>query len=447
MVMNGEPNGGTMEAFSAEETVKGARSLCSSTNKKVCYFYDEEIGNYHYGTGHPMRPHRIKMTNELVEIYGLHSYLELMMPVRPAVTDLTRFHTDDYVEFLKAVHPGNIVEYSDQLSRFNVGEDCPIFDGLWDFCLSYAGGSLGGAQKLMRENYDIAINWAGGLHHAKKSAASGFCYINDCVLASLEFLRYKHRVLYVDIDIHHGDAVEEAFYTSPRVMCVSFHKYGGFFPGTGRLDDLGMRTGLGYSVNVPLHEGVDDDSFMYIFKKVITLVMQQYDPEAIVIQCGADSLSGDRLGSFNMSLKGHAFACDFLRKQNVPLLILGGGGYTLRNVPKCWANETGVLLNMKLDNAIPKESQYYGFYAPDYTLNVRTSNMENLNSTQQLDCLFEKITENFRDHVYPVCTGIVPSLSWPETPTTTRTFLEEAIPDDVVFDSDPNNELLEPLKC
>lgn len=115
---------------------------------------------------------------------------------------------------------------------------------------------------------DIAINWAGGLHHAKKSEASGFCYVNDIVLGILELLRYYARVLYIDIDVHHGDGVEEAFYTTDRVMTVSFHKYGEFFPGTGELKDVGVQKGKYYSVNVPLRDGIDDDSYQSTFEPV-----------------------------------------------------------------------------------------------------------------------------------------------------------------------------------
>ena len=103
-----------------------------------------------------------------------------------------------------------------------------MFDGLFDFCQISAGGSVAGAIKLNHGLSDIAINWAGGLHHAKKSEAAGFCYINDIVLGILELLKYHQRVLYVDIDIHHGDGVEEAFFTSDRVMTFSIHKYGNF---------------------------------------------------------------------------------------------------------------------------------------------------------------------------------------------------------------------------
>ena len=110
--------------------------------------------------------------------------------------------------------------------------------GLYEFCARYTGASLEAAEKLVTEQADIAINWSGGLHHAKKFEASGFCYVNDIVVAILELLKYHPRVLYIDIDIHHGDGVQEAFYLTDRVMTVSFHKYGNFFPGTGHMYEV-----------------------------------------------------------------------------------------------------------------------------------------------------------------------------------------------------------------
>lgn len=217
---------------------------------------------------------------------------------------MTRFHSDEYVKFIQNIRPDNILDFNKQMQRFNVGEDCPVFEGLYEFCQISAGGSLAGAVKLNRKLTDIAINWAGGLHHAKKSEASGFCYINDIVLAILELLKYHQRVLYIDIDIHHGDGVEEAFYTTDRVMTVSFHKFGEYFPGTGDLRDIGAGRGKYYAVNFPLRDGIDDDSYETIFKPVMTKVMESYQPNAVVLQCGADSLTGDRLGCFNLTLKG-----------------------------------------------------------------------------------------------------------------------------------------------
>jgi len=133
----------------------------------------------------------------------------------------------------------------------------------------YTGASLDGAMKLNKNCCDIAINWSGGLHHAKKFEASGFCYVNDIVIAILELLKYHPRVLYIDIDVHHGDGVQEAFYLTDRVMTVSFHKYGNwFFPGTGDMYEIGADLGRYYSVNVPLKEGIDDFSYSQVCKKI-----------------------------------------------------------------------------------------------------------------------------------------------------------------------------------
>jgi len=225
-------------------------------------------------------------------------------------------------------------------------------DSLYDYCCLYSSGSILGAQLLNNKNTDIAINWSGGLHHAKKCEASGFCYVNDCVLAILELLKHHERVLYIDIDVHHGDGVEEAFYTTDRVMTCSFHKFGDFFPGTGHVDDKGAAEGINHAVNFPLKEGIDDLSYEMIFKPVIREIINKFDPKAIVLQCGSDSLSGDRLGCFNLSIKGHGEAVKFVKSLGLPLILMGGGGYTLRNVPRCWTYETSVALGEDLPNGI-----------------------------------------------------------------------------------------------
>ncbi|KAL0482140.1 histone deacetylase [Acrasis kona] len=365
----------------------------AANKKNTCYFYDGDIGNYYYGQGHPMKPHRIKMTHNLLLNYGLYKHMEVYRPHPASEAEMSKFHSDDYVEFLKRITPDNMHEYSTQLRRFNVGEDCPVFDGVYEFCQISAGGSVGGAVKLNHNQADVAINWAGGLHHAKKSEASGFCYINDIVLAILELLKYHPRVLYIDIDIHHGDGVEEAFYTTDRVMCVSFHKYGDFFPGTGDIRDIGAGAGKYYSVNFPLKDGIDDESYKSIFKPIIAKIMDVYRPTAIVLQCGADSLAGDRLGCFNLTIKGHAECVDYVRSYGVPVLVLGGGGYTIRNVAKCWTYETAVLLNQNVMDDLPY-NDYYEYFGPDFSLQINQSNMENQNSYEYLEKHKIQLLEN-----------------------------------------------------
>lgn len=367
--------------------------------KRVSYFYDAEIGNYHYGQGHPMKPHRVRMTHNLVVNYGLYRRMEVFRPKPVSPGQMTRFHSDDYINFLRIITPDNMHEYLKQLQRFNVGEDCPVFDGLFEFCQLYTSGSIGGAVRLNANTSDIVINWAGGLHHAKKSEASGFCYINDCVLAILELLKHHHRVLYIDIDIHHGDGVEEAFYTTDRVMTVSFHKFGEYFPGTGDVKDDGYGKGRGTAINFPLQDGMDDESYERIFRPVIQRIMDRFSPGAVVLQCGADSLSGDRLGCFNLSIRGHAKCVEFVKSFNVPLLVLGGGGYTLRNVPRCWTYETSVLLETDVKDALPY-NDYFEYYGPEYRLHLPVSNMENLNSPRYLHAITEQLF-NILDNVQP----------------------------------------------
>jgi len=363
------------------------------SKKNISYFYDGDIGNYYYGQGHPMKPHRIKMTHNLLLNYNLYKHMEVYRPHPANEAEMSKFHSDDYVEFLKRITPDNMHEYSRQLQRFNVGEDCPVFDGLFEFCQISAGGSVGGAVKLNHNQSDIAINWAGGLHHAKKSEASGFCYINDIVLAILELLKYHARVLYIDIDIHHGDGVEEAFYTTDRVMCVSFHKYGDYFPGTGDIRDIGAGAGKYYSVNFPLKDGIDDEAYKSIFKPVMAKIMEVYRPGAIVLQCGADSLTGDRLGCFNLTIKGHADCVEFMKGYGIPLLVLGGGGYTIRNVARCWTYETAVLLNKDVKDDLPY-NDYFEYFGPDFSLHIPPSNMENQNSYEYLEKHKIQLLEN-----------------------------------------------------
>nr|XP_020467153.1 histone deacetylase 2 isoform X2 [Monopterus albus] len=406
-----------------------AYTTAGGTKKKVCYYYDGDIGNYYYGQGHPMKPHRIRMTHNLLLNYGLYRKMEIYRPHKATAEEMTKYHSDDYIKFLRNIRPDNMSEFSKQMQRFNVGEDCPVFDGLFEFCQLSAGGSAAGSVKLNRQQTDIAVNWAGGLHHAKKSEASGFCYVNDIVLAILELLKYHQRVLYIDIDIHHGDGVEEAFYTTDRVMTVSFHKYGEYFPGTGDLRDIGAGKGKYYAVNFPLRDGIDDESYEQIFKPVMARVMEMYQPSAVVLQCGADSLSGDRLGCFNVTIRGHAKCVEYIKSFNLPLLMLGGGGYTIRNVARCWTYETAVALDTDIPDELPY-NDYFEYFGPDFKLHISPSNMTNQNTQEYMDKIKQRLFENLR--MLPHAPGVQ-----------MQAIPEDAVPDDTVDEDteDPDKRL------
>lgn len=202
-------------------------------------------------------------------------------------------------------------------------------------------------------------------------------------------------------------------------MTVSFHKYGEYFPGTGELRDIGVGQGKNYSVNFPLRDGIDDNSYKNIFEPVIKSVMEYYRPEAIVLQCGGDSLSGDRLGCFNLTMNGHANCVNYVKGFNMPVLVLGGGGYTMRNVSRTWAYETGLLVGQQMGSELPF-NDYYEYYAPDYELNVRASNMDNANTPEYLEKIKVQVIENLKR------TTFAPSVQMTDVPRDPEGMNDEA---------------------
>ncbi|KAK3122192.1 hypothetical protein QOZ80_8BG0666260 [Eleusine coracana subsp. coracana] len=338
--------------------------------RRVCYYYDSGIANVDYGPRHNMVPRRVDMAHALVRSYGL---LDDMMRLRerPATEDeICVVHDHDYVDLLRDLTLGNkpvtcdIKAYG--LNKVVNGSiDNPVISGMWDYCQRYSGGSLTAARALAAGEADIAINWSGGMHHACSGEANGFCYVNDITMAVTELLAHFRRVLYLDIDVHHGDGVEAAFANSNRVMTVSFHQCTeGFFPfKNGLVDDVGEGAGMYRTLNVPMKEGMDDEGYHRMFRPIIARVMEVFQPEAIVMQCGADSLSGDKLGRLNLSIRGHACCVAFMRSFNVPLLLLGGGGYTVNHVAACWCYETAVAVGKEIHEDIPPH--WYDHYYQD----------------------------------------------------------------------------------
>jgi histone deacetylase 1/2 len=391
----------------------------------MIFIYLDSLGNCYFGSNHPMKPFRIMIAHNLIMNYGLLQNMTIFRPTRATAVDMEKFHESDYICFLRSIQAGGKLtqDIKGFMKRFYIGtaeNDCPIFEGMYDFSQISAGGTLAAAINLNKQNSDIAINWAGGLHHAKKSEASGFCYVNDIVLGILELLKFHARVLYIDIDVHHGDGVEEAFYTTDRVMTVSFHRFGDdFFPGTGSLKSCGHGKGKYYSVNVPLKRGIDDASYESLFVPIMEKVMQVYRPTAIVLQCGADSLAGDRLGDFNMTIKGHGRCVEYMRSFNVPLMLLGGGGYTVQNVSKCWTFETAVALNIDIPDDLP-HNDYFEYLKPDHKLHFAPKeDLVNLNTQSELNDILIKSLEKLRN-IEPV-----PSVQVIDTPEDSIQFPEE----------------------
>ncbi|KRZ58092.1 Histone deacetylase 1, partial [Trichinella nativa] len=325
---------------------------------------------FHFGPGHAMKPYRHFLVDDLVQGYGLDDKMSLMRYEPASKEEMIVYHDSYYIDFISQPMENLKTEKANVINEVYLDTDCPNFTGLFDYCQLIAGGSLAAARSLNNGLCDVAINWGGGLHHAKWNRAYGFCYVNDPVLAIVELLKHNGRVLYLDIDCHHGDGVEAAFYSTNRVMTLSFHLYEkNFFPGTGNMNDIGVGAGLHHSSNVPLKMGITDDDYEQIFKPIVSNVLQKYQPNVIVMQCGTDSLAGDRLGRLNLTLKGHSNCVKYVISKNIPLILLGGGGYRPANAARCWTLETAIALEEELPISIP-EIESYEYFAPEFRLEI-----------------------------------------------------------------------------
>jgi acetoin utilization protein AcuC len=222
--------------------------------------------------------------------------------------------------------------------------DCPVFEGLYDYAVLATGGTLVGANLILSGSADVAFNPSGGYHHAGPERASGFCYINDVALACTVLAEQGKRVLYLDVDVHHGDGVAYGFYDRSDVMTISLHETPrALFPGTGFEDEIGTGEGKGYCVNIPLPIGTYDEMYMKAFNEVVVPLIGAYNPDVIVFELGADALAGDPLAHLCLSNNTYAEIIEHLLSLNKPILATGGGGYNVENTSRAWALAWSVL--------------------------------------------------------------------------------------------------------
>jgi acetoin utilization protein AcuC len=250
------------------------------------------------------------------------------------------------------VSAGDWVPHAD---RYGLGPgDNPIFAGLWEAAQLVAGGSLLAAQVVADGEADRAFHFAGGLHHAMPGRASGFCYVNDAVLAVMKLRAKGWRVAYVDIDAHHGDGVQFAFYRDPEVLTLSTHERGDrLFPGTGFVAELGEGDGLGFSVNLPLQPFTDDEVYQPAFDAVVPPILGAFKPDALVLQLGIDSHRTDPLTHLSLTVQGFTAIVRRLLTFAPRVVALGGGGYDLPNVARAWTAAWAVMNDVTLPEALP----------------------------------------------------------------------------------------------
>jgi acetoin utilization protein AcuC len=322
---------------------------------KTALVHSEEWRRFDYGPEHPLRMERLGLTWRLMEAYGLTAgpKLKVLTPEPASVEAITRFHTREYVEILRAVSGGDWVP---QAARFGLGAgDNPIFPGLWEAAQLTAGGSLLAAQLVLDGEVTRAFHFAGGLHHAMPERASGFCYVNDAVLAIQALRRKNWKIAYVDIDAHHGDGVQFAFYGDPGVLTFSSHERGDrLFPGTGFVEEIGEGEGLGYSVNLPLQPYTDDAVYAPAFEAVVPPLLRAFAPDALVLQLGIDSHRTDPLTHLAWTVQGFTKIVARLLEFAPRVVALGGGGYDLPNVARAWTAAWAAMNGVELSAEIPR---------------------------------------------------------------------------------------------
>ena len=307
-------------------------------DRNAVFIYSDELEKYQYPPEHPFNTIRATRTLEIIKSMGLLSGPGRRM-IAPKPADrlvLKKFHTARYLHALKTAAKGG---WDTEALSMGIGtQDCPVFRGLYEYAALATGATLDGADMLISGQADVAFNPSGGYHHAGPEKAAGFCYINDVALACMILAEKGKRVLYLDIDVHHGDGVAYAFYDRCDVMTISLHQNPKtLFPGTGFENEIGTGPGKGYCVNVPLPVGTYDQAYMKAFKAIVPPLAGAYNPDVIVFELGADALAGDPLANLQLTNNIYAEIITQLLSYNKPILATGGGGYHIGNTVRAWA--------------------------------------------------------------------------------------------------------------
>jgi acetoin utilization protein AcuC len=317
--------------------------------------WDERYLGYDFGD-HPLNPVRLELTILLARELGVLDGLEVVPPVAADDDALLTVHRADYLDAVRAA------SVDPTFTGYGLGTtDDPVFPGMFDASALVAGGSAIAARAVWDGHVEHAVNIAGGLHHAMNGYASGFCVFNDVVLAIRTMLAAGARkVAYVDIDVHHGDGVQAAFYDDPRVLTISLHQDPRtLFPGTGLPTEIGEGEAAGTSVNVALPPGTGDAGWLRAFRAVVPGAVRAFGPDVLVTQCGCDTHHEDPLANLELSVDGQRAAIGALHAlaheaANGKWVAFGGGGYGIvRCVPRTWTHLLAEASGTPLDPATP----------------------------------------------------------------------------------------------
>ncbi|TWP49054.1 acetoin utilization protein AcuC [Lentzea tibetensis] len=323
--------------------------------KPVTVVWDRSFLGYDLGGDHPLNPVRLDLTVRLATGLGVLDGVDVVSPVTATDDEIELVHRPGYLSAVQAA----------PTAGWDVGHglgtaDNPVFDHMHEASALVVGGSLTAARAIASGEADRAVNIAGGLHHAMPDHAAGFCVYNDCSVAIAWLLRNGFdRIAYVDVDVHHGDGVQTAFWDDPRVLTVSLHQNPmSLWPGTGWAREVGGEGAEGTAVNVALPPGTKDGAWLRAFHATVPALINAFQPQVIVTQCGADTHKEDPLADLHLSVDGHRAIYLALRelvtRHDAKWLALGGGGYELlRVVPRSWTHLLATVLDRDLDPDLP----------------------------------------------------------------------------------------------
>lgn len=304
-----------------------------------------------FGHAHPLSIPRIATLLDLCDTLGWLGEGRARRSSQASVSQLRKFHDPDYIEALRlADQSGKVDKTVREIHHIGTMEN-PLFPGVYEQASTAVGGSILAAELALEGR--IVFHPTGGTHHGRPQRASGFCYFNDPVFAILTLLEHGiDRVLYVDLDAHHGDAVQDAFETDKRVLTISIHEENRW-PNTGAVDDRGM----GQARNLPVPKQFNDSELEYLMARAVLPLGQRFSPQAVVVTCGADGLAGDPLSAMALSNVALWLAVEQLTDIVSIAVVLGGGGYNPWTLARCWAGLWARLSKQEIPSQLPASAQ------------------------------------------------------------------------------------------
>jgi acetoin utilization protein AcuC len=289
--------------------------------------------------------------------------------------------------------------------KYGLGSgDNPVFPGLYDWSLLVTGATLECVRQIRDENRNIAFNIAGGLHHAMKSRAGGFCYLNDPAVGIAKMVQDGLRVVYLDVDVHHGDGVQAAFYDTDKVLTISIHQHGHtLFPGTGFPDEMGEGPGRGYAVNIPLAPDTDDDLYLSVFMDLVPPLVRGYSPDVLVTQLGVDTLATDPLATMSLTVNGFSKLIEEMKSWDLKWVALGGGGYNVMNVARAWTQAWAVMKGIQLPDNLPESfvQQHQAELEQNPTLSDPTQKTHPV-IAGRVQALAKSVVERIKETIFPI---------------------------------------------